>query len=97
MLSNHQKIEQLYSLIDYYREKTKGLQYQVLDSPSPIQGIIVPGNAEVRELAQKLEEKGFDTRPIVSPTVPKGAERIRICLHSFNTTAEIDRLVLELQ
>jgi 8-amino-7-oxononanoate synthase len=96
MLGNHQKIEQLYSLIDYYREKTKGLPYQVLDSPSAIQGIIVPGNVAVRALAQKLEEKGFDTRPIVSPTVPKGAERIRICLHSFNTAAEIDRLVLEL-
>lgn len=97
MLGNHHKIEQLYSLINYYREKTKGLPYQVLDSPSAIQGIVVPGNAAVRALAQKLEEKGFDTRPIVSPTVPKGAERIRICLHSFNTTAEIDRLVFELQ
>lgn len=96
MLSNTHKIEQLTSLIEYYREKTKGLPYQVLDSPSPIQGIVVPGNAEVRALAQKLEEKGFDIRPIVSPTVPKGAERIRICLHAFNTTAEIDRLVLEL-
>lgn len=92
MLINPQKIEQLTTLIAYYRAKTQGLNYEVLDSPSAIQGIVVPGNAEVRQLAKMLEEKGFDIRPIVSPTVPKGAERIRICLHAFNTTQEVDGL-----
>jgi 8-amino-7-oxononanoate synthase len=93
MLINPQKIEQLTTLIEYYRAKTQGLNYEVLDSPSAIQGIVVPGNKEVRQLAKQLEEKGFDIRPIVSPTVPKGAERIRICLHAFNTMHEVDGLV----
>lgn len=96
MLANPQRIAQLHGLIAHYNQQVAGLNYKVLNSQSPIQGIVVPGNAEVRALAQKLEEKGFDIRPIVSPTVPKGAERIRICLHAFNTTAEIDRLVSEL-
>lgn len=94
LLLNPHKIEQLTTLIEYYRTKTDGLKYQALDSPSPIQGIVVPGNTAVRQLAKKLEEQGFDIRPIVAPTVPKGSERIRICLHAFNTTQEIDRLIV---
>jgi 8-amino-7-oxononanoate synthase len=31
-------------------------------------------------------------RPILSPTVPKGSERLRICLHTFNTQNEIEAL-----
>lgn len=32
-------------------------------------------------------------RPIVHPTVPKGKERVRVCLHSGNTISEIRGLV----
>lgn len=31
-------------------------------------------------------------RPIVAPTVPKGADRVRLCLHAGNTVAEVDGL-----
>ena len=59
---------------------------------SPIMSVIIPGNDEVRRVAKQLQEKGFDVRPIVSPTVPQGKERLRICFHSFNTEEEIDGL-----
>lgn len=36
-------------------------------------------------------------RPIVSPTVPVGTERVRVCLHAGNTIDEIDRLVLRMR
>jgi 8-amino-7-oxononanoate synthase len=94
MLANPQLIAQLHTVIAHYNQQVAGLNYRVLSSQSPIQGIIVPGNAEVRALAQQLEEKGFDIRPIVSPTVPKGAERIRICLHAFNTAKEMNDLII---
>lgn len=58
----------------------------------PVFSLIVPGNGRVRAVATALQERGFDIRPIVSPTVPKGTERIRISLHSFNTVGEIDAL-----
>lgn len=32
-------------------------------------------------------------RPIVAPTVPKGQERVRICLHAANTIPEVEALV----
>jgi 8-amino-7-oxononanoate synthase len=33
--------------------------------------------------------KGFDVKPILSPTVPQGQERLRMCLHSFNSEGEM--------
>jgi 8-amino-7-oxononanoate synthase len=64
----------------------------LLKSDSPIQGVIVSGNSEVKQLASKIKEQGFDVRAIVSPTVAKGTERLRICIHAFNTTEQINGL-----
>ena len=61
-------------------------------SLSPIQSIIIPGNKKVIELAKAIQVKGFDVRPILSPTVPEGKERLRICIHSFNEEIEISAL-----
>lgn len=82
--------ERLKQLIDRFRQAPIG--YQRLDSPTPIQVVIVPGNAAVRKVAEQLQQAGLDIRPILYPTVPKGAERLRIVIHSFNTAAEIDML-----
>lgn len=60
-----------------------------LRSESAIQSIIVPGNDNVKNTAKKLQNNGFDVRPILSPTVEKGKERIRICIHSFNKKENI--------
>jgi len=46
-----------------------------------------------RSLAQYCQEGGFVVRPVVPPTVPVGAQRVRVCVHSGNTTDEIKRLV----
>ena len=47
-------------------------------------------------VAEHLQSEGFDVRPILSPTVEKGKERIRICLHSFNSREEITNLCAQL-
>ncbi|MTI21368.1 pyridoxal phosphate-dependent aminotransferase family protein [Fulvivirga sp. RKSG066] len=67
--------------------------YSKIDSNHPIQAILTPGNENSRTLAQKLVKSGYDIRPILSPTVPAGKERIRICLHTFNSDDEISHLV----
>jgi 8-amino-7-oxononanoate synthase len=63
------------------------------NSESPIQCLIVPGNDNARRVASAAQGAGFDVRAILSPTVPVGQERLRICIHAFNTEAEMDRLV----
>ena len=66
------------------------------DQRSPIQIIPIGDITKTQELAEKLQASGFAVKPIYSPTVPKGEERIRICLHAFNTEEEIIRVTTEL-
>lgn len=58
-------------------------------SMSAIQTALFPGNENARKAAAFLQQRGFDVRPILSPTVPEGLERLRLCLHAFNTAEEI--------
>lgn len=64
----------------------------LLQSDSAIQCIILKSNDKAREMANALQSAGLDVRPILSPTVAAGTERIRICLHSFNTLNELNLL-----
>ncbi|MEP2026723.1 MAG: 8-amino-7-oxononanoate synthase [Reichenbachiella sp.] len=67
-----------------------------LESHTPIQPIVVPGNARVKSIANALQKNGFDVRPILSPTVKEGSERLRISIHTHNTEEEIASLITEL-
>jgi 8-amino-7-oxononanoate synthase len=58
---------------------------------------ILPGNELCKNFAKKLIQKGFLVKAILSPTVPKGKERIRIVLHSFNTVSEVNQLKATLE
>lgn len=63
---------------------------------TPIQRIIEPGNVTVRALASFLHQQGYFVKPILSPTVPEGTERIRICLHAHHTEQEIAGLIQQI-
>jgi len=82
--------KQLKELIDCFQSSSTG--FTKLKSQTPIQVIIIPGNAEVKKIAIRLQEAGLDIRPILYPTVPAGAERLRITLHAFNQVTELDKL-----
>jgi 8-amino-7-oxononanoate synthase len=64
-----------------------------LKSDSAIHCCAIPGNTKVKNIASKLIQKDFDVKAILSPTVAVGKERLRICLHSFNTEKEITEFV----
>jgi 8-amino-7-oxononanoate synthase len=80
--------------IAFYKKEIKS-NFNILsiESNSAIQTIVVAGNDKVKALATVIQNDGFDVRPILSPTVPKGKERLRICIHSFNTEVEISGFV----
>ena len=84
--------EQLWDLISYFRIRNEEIGSAFKFNPSPIQTILIPGNHNAKQLAGALQAKGFDIRPILSPTVPEGEERLRVCLHAFNSKNEIDSL-----
>ncbi|TQS33662.1 hypothetical protein Golomagni_05985 [Golovinomyces magnicellulatus] len=62
---------------------------QIGASSSPIIPLFTPN---AKALAQHCQQKGFMLRAVVAPTVPKGTDRVRLCLHADNTTEEIDQL-----
>ena len=70
-----------------------GLKPLFVRSKSAIQSAIIPGNQTVKSIANQLQEKGFDVKAILSPTVPEGQERLRFCLHSYNSKEEISEVL----
>lgn len=82
---------QLLENISYFREEMTvlGLQKYFIKSRSAIQCAVISGNERVKALSEVLKEAGFDVKPILSPTVAKGEERLRFCLHAYNTKAQI--------
>ncbi len=77
---------------DLFLSNAAGLKNRT-ESRSAIQTFLMPGNENVRETARQIRHLGFDVRPILSPTVPEGKERLRICLHTFNNNDDITKLV----
>jgi 8-amino-7-oxononanoate synthase len=70
-----------------YKSDYRDLRF--LPSESPIQGVIVPGNSAALATERALQDAGFIVRAIRAPTVPIGTERIRICLHAFNSLDQV--------
>lgn len=81
--------------IQYFNQELTADHQQLnfIKSNSAIHCCIISGNEKVKQIALKLQEKGIDIKPILSPTVLKGQERLRICLHSYNSKAEIYNLL----
>ena len=74
-------------------KKMLGLSPLFVRSKSAIQSVIIPGNEKVKSIASSLQQNGFDVKAILSPTVPEGQERLRFCLHSYNSKEEITQLL----
>jgi 8-amino-7-oxononanoate synthase len=82
------------NIVHFNQEKNLlGLKPMFVRSKSAIQSAIIPGNEKVKAIARQLQDKGFDVKAILSPTVPEGQERLRFCLHSFNTNEGISQIL----
>ncbi len=96
LINNIDLQDKLDAKVSYFNdlfEKHLKNKYVKIKSSHPIQSVIIPGNENVKSIAHEINTKGFDVRPILSPTVKKGQERLRVCLHTFNTDDEINALI----
>ena len=83
----------LHDLITHFRARIEEAGMEGWkNSISPIQALVISDNERCGALASKLQGAGLEVRPIRYPTVPLGMERLRICLHTFNTADQIDLL-----
>ena len=85
----------LSSNITYFKEMITrfNLQHIFISSSGPIQSAVIASAQEVKEISRKLMEHHFDAKAILHPTVPLGQERIRFCVHSYNTYAQIQEIL----
>jgi 8-amino-7-oxononanoate synthase len=86
-------IEQLNNNISLFKQSiVYNETYPLLKSDSAIQCLLLNSNEKAKQVATQLQSTGLDVRAILSPTVAQGTERIRICLHAYNTVSEITLL-----
>ena len=81
--------------IEHFKSEIKkyALQELFIESDSAIQSCVVEGNRRVKQIAGKLQENSFMVKAILSPTVPEGKERLRFCIHSYNSEHEISEVL----
>ena len=65
-------------------------------SESAIVPIVIGSSTKALAYEQFLQKKGYDIRAIRYPTVPKGQESLRICIHYNHTKEQLKKLVLYL-
>ncbi len=94
-IANRKGLSELIAYFGNEINKKEGITF--IKSNSPIQAIIIGDNFKAKALEAHLSIKGFFIRAILSPSVPIGKERLRVCLHAFNTKAQIDSLLTEIK
>ena len=97
-LNQSTELQKLKQNINFFNQHKQllGIKPLFVYSKSAIHSAIIPGNEKVKHIASQLQEKGFEVKAILSPTVPEGQERLRFCLHSNNTEKEIQDVLIEL-
>ncbi|WP_298245978.1 8-amino-7-oxononanoate synthase [uncultured Christiangramia sp.] len=90
-----ENVTRLRANINFFKAELdrNALTKRFINSDSSIQSCILPGNERVKSIALHLQENGFAVKPILSPTVPLGQERLRFCLHAYNSKQEISEVL----
>ena len=66
--------------------------WQMLDSETPIQPVLIGDNARTMAAAHQLREQGFWVGSVRPPTVPLGTARLRVTLSAAHTLDQVAQL-----
>lgn len=87
----NQRRIQLQENLKFFKQHLKNSELMSVPN-SPIQVIQFADIDRLRHVEKQLAEHGIAAKAIYSPTVPEGMERIRLCMHAFNTKEDIQKL-----
>ena len=87
----------LHGLIARLKTGLAGLPWPLMPSDTPIQPLLIGGNAEALRLAEGLREQGILLPAIRPPTVPAGEARLRISLSAAHSLQDVDALAAALR
>lgn len=85
--------EHLAALIRQFREGAQQIGLQLMDSPTPIQPIVIGDSAQALRLSRMLRERGLLVTAIRPPTVPAGSARLRVTLSAAHSEAQVQLLL----
>jgi 8-amino-7-oxononanoate synthase len=85
-------IERSYATFPHMEKERTHLR-SLFGNRSQIQAVCISGNERVKQAAAACARRGFDVRPLLSPTVQRGEECLRICLHAFNSKNDLHTLM----
>ncbi|WP_286784551.1 MULTISPECIES: 8-amino-7-oxononanoate synthase [Pseudomonas] len=85
--------EHLERLIAQFRDGAARIGLELMDSPTPIQPILIGDSARALRLSSLLRERGLLVGAIRPPTVPAGSARLRVTLSAAHSEAQVDRLL----
>ena len=88
--------QHLAALIARFRAGARALGLPLMDSPTPIQPLLIGDDARVMEVAANLLAQGIHVGAIRYPTVPRGSARLRITLNANHHEDQVDRLLAAL-
>jgi len=88
-----QRQQQLQTNIAQLREGLQVQGWQLVESQTAIQPIIVGDAAQTLALSQRLADQGVLAVAIRPPTVPQGTSRLRVTLSAAHTAEHVGRLV----
>ncbi|CDZ94670.1 8-amino-7-oxononanoate synthase [Pseudomonas saudiphocaensis] len=91
--SEHWRREHLSQLIARFRRGAAEIGLSLVDSPTPIQPIIVGSSERALKLSAALRERGILVGAIRPPTVPAGSARLRVTFSASHNQAHVEHLL----
>ncbi|MHB9796616.1 8-amino-7-oxononanoate synthase [Pseudomonas sp. MT3] len=88
--------DHLNALIARFRSGAEAIGLRLMDSPTPIQPILIGGSRQAMALSAELRERGILVGAIRPPTVPAGTARLRVTLSALHSEAQVDHLLVAL-
>jgi 8-amino-7-oxononanoate synthase len=85
--------EHLNQLIARFRAGAAEIGLSLMDSPTPIQPILVGDSARALKLSALLKARGLLVGAIRPPTVPVGGARLRVTLSAAHSEAQLELLL----
>ena len=85
------RVARLHTNVERMRRGLRGLDYEVMDSPTGIIPIMIGDTAEAIDLSGRLLEMGIFVVGFGFPVVPEGRARLRVQMSAAHTDAQIDR------
>lgn len=85
--------EHLAALIRQFRQGAEQIGLQLMDSPTPIQPILIGDSAQALKLSRMLRDRGLLVTAIRPPTVPAGSARLRVTLSAAHSEAQVQLLL----